>query len=144
MYINNDRWRSIAIKFIYIWVRFYTRKFDTKFDTIRSNVFYRIKDTNSYKVNRASLDKYNSNVAVTFNLTKYHGQFFLRRWILAVYTYILKYVKIIFPSFVWIYIYMCVSTYKVKHVTILLENHWNISIIYRKSRSMLLSHYWIK
>lgn len=49
-------------------------------------IFYRIKDTNSYKVNRASLDKYNSSV--TFNLTKY-DQFFLRHWILVVYTYIL-------------------------------------------------------
>lgn len=69
-------------------------------------IFYRIKDTNSYKVNRASLDKYNSSV--TFNLTKY-DQFFLRHWILVVYIlYTLKYVKIIFPSFEYEYIYIYV------------------------------------
>lgn len=70
-------------------------------------IFYRIKDTNSYKVNRASLDKYNSSV--TFNLTKYDQFFFTPLNTCCIYIYIvytLKYVKIIFPSFEYEYIYV--------------------------------------
>lgn len=80
-------------------------------------IFYRIKDTNSYKVNRASLDKYNSSV--TFNLTKYDQFFFTPLNTCCIYIYIhivymlyihivytLKYVKIIFPSFEYEYTYV--------------------------------------
>lgn len=70
-------------------------------------IFYRIKDTNSYKVNRASFDKYNSSV--TFNLTKYDQFFFTPLNTCCIYIYIvytLKYVKIIFPSFEYEYTYV--------------------------------------
>lgn len=50
-------------------------------------IFYRIKDTNSYKVNRASLDKYNSNVALPLIWRNMTNFFYAIEYLLYIHIY---------------------------------------------------------